>query len=419
MPQDDRARTPADIPVSEMERLLSLALATRRQLRRPLLRARATSSLLLEEGIIRTASAGVSCGLGVRVVAGERTGYAYTDDLSWPAMARAAETAAHIASDSRTLPPQPVSPVPVERRYGETSVGVLPLAERIALVERADRAARAYDPRVEKVIASLGEQTRRRAHRQLGGRAGRGRAAAVLDPRQRDREREGRAARGLGRAAAAGSGRSSSRRSRPSTSRARRRARRSRCSAPSRRRPGAMPVVLGPGLARHPPARGDRPRPRGRLQPQGTLGLLRPHRRARGRAGRHGGRRRHDRRPPRQPQRRRRGQPPRPHGADRGRHPARLPAGPAQQRADGHGPDRQRPPRELRLDPAAADDQHLHARRPGRPRGHHPLGAARPLRQALRRRPGRHHQRQVRLLGDRGLPDRGRQARRRRSSARR
>ncbi len=120
-----------------------------------------TSSLLLEEGIIRTASAGVTCGLGVRVVAGERTGYAYTDDLSWPAMARAAETAAHIASGSRTLAPQAVATAPVERRYGETSVGVLALGERIGLVERADRAARAYDTRVEKVIASLGEQTRR------------------------------------------------------------------------------------------------------------------------------------------------------------------------------------------------------------------------------------------------------------------
>jgi len=96
----------------------------------------------------------------VRVVSGERTGYAYTDDLSWPAMARAAETAAHIASGGRTLPPQPVSPAPVERRYGETSVGVLPLAARIALVERADRAARAYDPRVEKVVASLAEETK-------------------------------------------------------------------------------------------------------------------------------------------------------------------------------------------------------------------------------------------------------------------
>src|SRR5512137_739792 len=155
MPLDDRARTPSDVPVPEMERLLSLALSRGGTFADLYFEHETTSSLLLEEGIIRTASAGVTCGLGVRVVSGERTGYAYTDDLSWPAMARAAETAAHIASDSRTLPPQPISPVPVDRRYGETSVGVL------ALVERADRAARAYDSRIEKVIASLGEQTRR------------------------------------------------------------------------------------------------------------------------------------------------------------------------------------------------------------------------------------------------------------------
>ncbi len=144
-----------------MERLIALALARGGSFADLYFEHASTSSLLLEEGIIRTASAGVSCGLGVRVVSGERTGYAYTDDLSWPAMARAAETAAQIAVGAQTLPPQPVSPVPVDRRYGEAGVGVLPLAERIALVERADRAARAYDPRVLRVIASLGEQTRR------------------------------------------------------------------------------------------------------------------------------------------------------------------------------------------------------------------------------------------------------------------
>jgi TldD protein len=161
MPLDDRSRTPAAVPIPEMERLLSLALARGGSFADLYFEHETTSSLLLEEGIIRTASAGVTCGLGVRVVSGERTGYAYTDDLSWPAMARAAETAAHIASGSRTLPPQPVSPAPVERRYGEASVGVLPLAERIALVERADRAARAFDPRVEKVVVTLAEETRR------------------------------------------------------------------------------------------------------------------------------------------------------------------------------------------------------------------------------------------------------------------
>jgi TldD protein len=161
MSLDDRARVPADVPIPEMEKLIAHGLSRGGTFADLYFEHETTSSILLEEGLIRTASAGVTCGLGVRVVSGERTGYAYTDDLSTAAMTRAAETAAHIASDSRTLPPQLVSPTPVARRYGEESLGGVPLVERIALVERADRAARDYDPRVDKVLVSLAEQTRR------------------------------------------------------------------------------------------------------------------------------------------------------------------------------------------------------------------------------------------------------------------
>jgi TldD protein len=158
---DERARTPDEVSVREMERLLSLALGRGGNFADLYFQHHRTSSILLEEGLIRTASQGITCGLGVRVVAGEKTGYAYTDDLAWPAMARAAETAAHIASDVRTLPAQSVSPAPVERRYGQATVSDLALSERIALVERADRAARAFDPRIEKVIVSLADETKR------------------------------------------------------------------------------------------------------------------------------------------------------------------------------------------------------------------------------------------------------------------
>ncbi|HLA76630.1 MAG TPA: metalloprotease TldD [Vicinamibacteria bacterium] len=161
MPADDRSRTPDDIPVSEMEKLISLALGRGGDFADLYFEHRRTSSLFLEEGILRSASAGVTCGLGVRVVSGERTGYAYTDDLSWAALTRAAETAAHIASGSRTLPPQAVSPRPVDRRYGKATVSSLEVADRIALVERADRAARAYDPRVDKVMVSLSDEIKK------------------------------------------------------------------------------------------------------------------------------------------------------------------------------------------------------------------------------------------------------------------
>ena len=161
MMADERSRTPADVDVPEMERLLSLALARGGSFADLYFEHHRTSSILLEEGIIRTASAGLTCGLGVRVVTGERTGYAYTDDLSWPAMARAAQTAAHIASDNRRIEPQPVSPAPVERRYAPAAIGGLDLTARIALVQRAERAAHAYDPRVEKVVVTLADETKK------------------------------------------------------------------------------------------------------------------------------------------------------------------------------------------------------------------------------------------------------------------
>jgi TldD protein len=310
MSLDERARTPPDVPVSEMERLISLALSRGGTFADLYFEHETTSSLLLEEGLIRTASAGVSCGLGVRVVSGERTGYAYTDDLSWPAMARAAETAAHVAGGSRALPPQPVSPAHVERRYGEVGIGVLPLAERIALVERADRAARAFDPRVEKVVASLGEQTTRV---RIASSAG----VLVEDVRPLFSIRVSVIAseKGVRREGSAGGGGRLGPDffdTRPPEGFAREAARMAVVAPRRGRGPGGADAGgAGPGLAGDPAARGRGPRPRGRLQPQGALRLLRPDRRARGRPRRHGGGRRHDRRPTRVAERRRRGEPPR------------------------------------------------------------------------------------------------------------
>src|ERR1017187_2783107 len=57
-----------------------------------------TSSLSIDESIVKSASQGVSMGVGVRVIAGERTGYAYSDDLSPEKIRKAALVAAHIAA---------------------------------------------------------------------------------------------------------------------------------------------------------------------------------------------------------------------------------------------------------------------------------------------------------------------------------
>ena len=74
-------------------------------------------------------------------------------------------------------------------------------------------------------------------------------------------------------------------------------------------------------------------------------------------------RRRHHGAAPRLALDRRRRHADQPHRADRGRHPGRLHAGPPERAADGHEADRQRPARKLRPRADAAHDQHLHARR--------------------------------------------------------
>src|SRR2546430_10524455 len=57
-----------------------------------------STSISVDESIVKSASQGISAGCGVRVLAGERTGYAYTDDLAPEKILRAARTAALIAS---------------------------------------------------------------------------------------------------------------------------------------------------------------------------------------------------------------------------------------------------------------------------------------------------------------------------------
>lgn len=122
---------------------------------------RASGSLSFEEGITRSASRGVSLGVGVRVQRGDATGYAHVEDLSWEAMKRAAETAARIATGRPGAPPERLEPSILPSRY---ELDVLSLTEpgskKRELLERASRAALAYDSSVAKVEASFNESLR-------------------------------------------------------------------------------------------------------------------------------------------------------------------------------------------------------------------------------------------------------------------
>ena len=113
-------------------------------------------SWVLEDGIIKEGSYNIEQGAGVRAISGEKTGFAYSDELELPALLQATQAARAIArggADGRIR----VSGAPVGRRLYEplSPVTSLPEEEKIALLQRVDRIARDQDPRVKQVITSL------------------------------------------------------------------------------------------------------------------------------------------------------------------------------------------------------------------------------------------------------------------------
>lgn len=118
-------------------------------------------SLGVDEQIVKSASQGTSAGCGIRVLSGERTGYAYTDNLSPDRLLHAAKTAALIASGPAKQPVQGFAEVPAADLYPMVGGFDLDLAARLELILRADRAARAYDTRITQVRANYSEEVRR------------------------------------------------------------------------------------------------------------------------------------------------------------------------------------------------------------------------------------------------------------------
>jgi len=143
------------------QRLLSVALANGGDYADLFFEYRSSASLSFEEGITRSAAKGVSLGLGVRVCRGEATGYAHSEDLSFEAMKRVAETASRIAAAQSGLSPAAFVEPALPRRY-ELSQRTIdaPGLEKRALLERASATALATDPRVTKVQAGFVEEIR-------------------------------------------------------------------------------------------------------------------------------------------------------------------------------------------------------------------------------------------------------------------
>lgn len=141
------------------QRLLSIALESGGDSADLYFEFRVTADYSLQEEQVKTVGRGVTLGLGVRVVKGDATGYAYTEDLAWERMAHAARIAGQIATGGGAARSVAAHTVELPDFYPVARPSLVEApADKLALLRAADRAARAADPRIVKVEASFVEQ---------------------------------------------------------------------------------------------------------------------------------------------------------------------------------------------------------------------------------------------------------------------
>jgi TldD protein len=123
-----------------------------------------SESVSMEESLVKRATKSISQGVGVRATAGEKTGFAYSDELTRKDLELAADTARYIARSPATDKPVPV---PIYQRPTRNLYPVEPTqfeiatADRVALLNAIDVEARRYDSRIKNVMASFNTEYKR------------------------------------------------------------------------------------------------------------------------------------------------------------------------------------------------------------------------------------------------------------------
>ena len=113
-------------------------------------------SWMLEDGIVREGHHGIEQGVGVRAVSGEKTGFAYSDEIMLPALTEAADAARAIARSGRQGAVQAWQQHAGQRLYLPVDpLSSLDADQKITLLRELDAEARRQDPRVKQVVVSL------------------------------------------------------------------------------------------------------------------------------------------------------------------------------------------------------------------------------------------------------------------------
>lgn len=144
----------------QMEKILQAALSKGGEFAELFFEYRIANAIRMEEEIIKETSQSVNMGVGIRVIRGEQTGYAYTNDLSFRKMKETALIAAAIANSSSRLQKITLTENKVPHQVYDLSQAFdqLGLKEKISLVQRAYSSAQKFDARIVKIQVWLGDE---------------------------------------------------------------------------------------------------------------------------------------------------------------------------------------------------------------------------------------------------------------------
>ncbi|AUN94710.1 metalloprotease TldD [Pseudazoarcus pumilus] len=147
---------PCGVDARTIERVLGSLMGHRLDYADLYFQYRRAEGWSLEEGIVKSGSFDIEQGVGVRAISGEKTAFAYSDDISSEALAAAAQATRAIAdagAERRVAVTPGAHVAPLYR--GDCPLASLSDAEKVRLLERLERFARAEDSRVSQVMAHV------------------------------------------------------------------------------------------------------------------------------------------------------------------------------------------------------------------------------------------------------------------------
>lgn len=151
-----RLWAPAGIDQNDVEALMGRLMGSQIDMGELFFQYQRHESWALEDGIVKDGSFSVDQGVGVRALAGEKTGFAYAEDIQLPALTAATEAARSIARAGQSGRLAAPSARAVQPLYGSADpITSVSDADKVAVLNRVDQLARDIDPRVKEVTVRL------------------------------------------------------------------------------------------------------------------------------------------------------------------------------------------------------------------------------------------------------------------------